>query len=76
MTKRYPDKLSLYLPVSKNNDLVGRLKALAKRLDRSVNYLIVEAIVEFLEREEKKFEEKKFAEDWRPLCDPRMRPDI
>lgn len=52
--KRYPDKLSLYLPVSKNEDLVGRLKALAKRLDRSVNYLIIEAIVQFLEREERK----------------------
>jgi len=33
---------------------VERLIKLGKKKDRSVNYLVVEAILEYLEREEKK----------------------
>jgi len=47
------DKLSIYIPIAKARQrLVERLIALGKKQDRSVNYLVVEAILEFLEREE------------------------
>jgi predicted transcriptional regulator len=49
------DKLSIYIPQEKLKDQpIQRLNKLAKSLDRSVNYLVVQAILEFLEREEKK----------------------
>jgi predicted transcriptional regulator len=51
------DKLSIYIPQDKLKDQpIQRLNKLAKSLDRSVNYLVVQAILEFLEREEKKKE--------------------
>ena len=47
--------LSVYIPkdqVEKN--LPERLQTLAKRRDRTVNYLVVKAIAQFLDREKKK----------------------
>lgn len=49
------DKLSIYIPQEKRKEKpVERLIQLAKRKDRSVNYLVVQAILEFVEREERK----------------------
>jgi len=48
-------KLSIYIPPSKMKlQPVERLIALGKKRDRSVNYLVVDAILEYLEREEGK----------------------
>jgi hypothetical protein len=48
------DKLSIYIPRSKMAlRPVERLMKLGKKLDRSVNYLVVEAILQYLGREEK-----------------------
>jgi len=53
--KRILDKLSIYVPRKKVDERpVERLMALAERRDRSVNYLVVEAILDYLKREEKK----------------------
>lgn len=47
--------LSIYIPKSKmERKPIERLERLAKKLDRSVNYLVVEAIVQYLDREEKR----------------------
>lgn len=47
------NKLSIYIPQSKmDKKLVERLIALGEKRDRSVNYLVVEAILQYLEREE------------------------
>ena len=52
--KLVTDKLSIYIPQSKMPQKpVERLMALSKKKDRSVNYLVVEAILEYLERQEK-----------------------
>lgn len=49
------DKISIYVPDSKKDQKpVERLVRLAEKEDRSVNYLVVEAILEYLRREEKK----------------------
>lgn len=49
------DKLSIYVPQDKRQyRLIERLSKLAKKRDRSVNYLVVQAIMEFVDREEKK----------------------
>jgi hypothetical protein len=52
--KRKPlDKLSIYIPRSKaKHRPVERLVELGKKRDRSVNYLVVEAILEYVDREE------------------------
>jgi predicted DNA-binding protein len=48
------DKLSIYIPQRKQGqNPVERLIELGKKRDRSVNYIVVEAILEYLEREEK-----------------------
>jgi len=53
--KRLLDKMSIYIPASKLElRPVERLVKLGKRRDRSVNYLVVEAILQFLDREERK----------------------
>jgi predicted transcriptional regulator len=53
--KQLLDKISIYVPKSKlENRPVERLIKLAETKDRSVNYLVVEAILEYLEREDKK----------------------
>jgi len=47
--------LSIYIPKSKGGHRpVERLTKIAKEKDRSVNYLIVEAILQYLDREEKR----------------------
>ena len=47
--------LSIYIPKSKlDKKPIERLDHLGKRVDRSINYLVVEAIIQYLDREEKK----------------------
>ena len=49
------NKLAIYIPQSKQAAGIGeRLRKLAKKKDRSINYLVVEAILEYLEHEEGK----------------------
>jgi len=49
------DKLSIYVPQTKQDEkLVERLLELSDKKDRSINYLAVEAILQYLKREEKK----------------------
>ena len=53
--KKLMNKLSIYVPQNKvDRRPVERLRRLAEAKDRSVNYLVVEAILEYLKREEKK----------------------
>ena len=54
-SKEVLDKLSIYIPQRKMEERpVERLIKLGGRRDRSVNYLVVEAIIEYLDREEKR----------------------
>jgi predicted transcriptional regulator len=47
--------LSIYIPKSKlDRKPIERLDHLAKKVDRSINYLVVEAILQYLDREEKR----------------------
>ena len=47
--------LSIYIPKSKlDRKPIERLERLGKKLDRSINYLVVEAIIQYLDSEEKK----------------------
>jgi len=49
------DKLSIYIPQNKQDKKpVQRLLKLGDKRDRSVNYLVVDAILEYLSREEGK----------------------
>ncbi|MCK5827104.1 hypothetical protein KAH43_01160 [Candidatus Bipolaricaulota bacterium] len=51
--KELLDKMSIYVPQGKiAKQPVERLIKLGKKRDRSVNYLVVEAILEYLNREE------------------------
>jgi predicted transcriptional regulator len=51
------DKLSVYIPQNKIAEKpVERLIKLGAKRDRSVNYLVVEALIQYLEREEAKTE--------------------
>jgi len=53
--KQVIDKLSIYIPQPKMAQKpVERLISLSEKKDRSINYLVVEAILEYLEREEGK----------------------
>jgi len=53
--KEIMDKLSIYIPQRRIDEKpVERLIQLGKRRDRSVNYLVVEAILQYLDREENK----------------------
>lgn len=48
------DKLSIYVPQGKRGkEPIERLMKMAKKQDRSVNYLVVQAIVEYVERQER-----------------------
>ena len=48
------DKRSIYIPQKKMEERpVERLVKLGEKRDRSVNYLVVNAIIEYLEREER-----------------------
>ena len=47
------DKLSIYIPQSKiEQKPVQRLMRLANKKERSINYLVVEAILEYLDKGE------------------------
>ena len=47
--------LSIYIPKSKlDRKPIERLDRLAKRVDRSINYLVVEAILQYLDREDRR----------------------
>lgn len=51
--KELLDKMSIYVPQSKiERKPVERLIKLGEKRDRSVNYLVVEAILQYLDREE------------------------
>jgi len=53
--KEVLDKLSIYIPQKKMLDKpVERLIRLGNKRERSINYLAVEAIMEYLKREERK----------------------
>jgi len=55
MPKKTLNKLSIYVPQNKvDRRPVERLIKLAKAKDRSVNYLVVDAVLDYLKREEKK----------------------
>jgi len=55
MAKKRPDILSIYIPHDKKKEKpVERLIKLGEKLDRSINYLVVEAILQYLKREEAK----------------------
>ena len=49
------DKLSIYIPQKKMAEKpVERLIKLAEKRDRSINYLVVDAVLQYLAREENK----------------------
>ena len=53
--KELTDKLSIYIPQTKlQHKPVERLVKLGEKRDRSINYLVVEAIIQYLNREEKR----------------------
>jgi len=53
--KEIMDKLSIYIPQRKMAEKpVERLMDLGEKRDRSVNYLVVEAILQYLDLEENK----------------------
>jgi hypothetical protein len=53
--KEILDKLSIYIPQKKMEEKpVERLIRLGNKKDRSINYMAVEAILEYLNREERK----------------------
>lgn len=55
MRKTILDKLSIYIPQGKLKQRpVERLMKLGEKRDRSVNYLVVQAILEYLQREEER----------------------
>lgn len=48
-------KLSIYVPQNKRKrQPLERLHQVAQQRDRSINYLVVQAIIEFVERQERK----------------------
>jgi hypothetical protein len=54
-SKEILDKLSIYIPQGKmKQQPVERLIRLGEKVDRSINYLVVNAILEYLDREETK----------------------
>ena len=53
--KEILDKLSIYIPQRKMEEKpVERLINLGDKRDRSINYLVVDAILQYLDREENK----------------------
>lgn len=51
--KEILDKLSIYIPQKKMEERpVERLINLGEKRDRSINYLVVDAILQYLEKEE------------------------
>ncbi|MCK5246069.1 hypothetical protein KAR02_04185 [Candidatus Bipolaricaulota bacterium] len=53
--KELTDKLSIYIPQRKMEEKpVERLIQLGEKRDRSINYMVVDAILQYLDREENK----------------------
>jgi len=53
LQKTILDKLSMYIPQKQQAEKpVERLMKPGEKQDRSINYLVVQAIMEYLEREE------------------------
>jgi len=53
--KEILDKISIYVPQKKMAEKpVERLIRLSEKRDRSINYLVVDAILQYLKREENK----------------------
>jgi predicted transcriptional regulator len=51
-SKRTTQTISLYVPEkAQKRQVVERLAKLGERRDRSINYMVVEAILEYLDRE-------------------------
>lgn len=49
------DRISIYVPQSKRSQKpLERINKVAKKQDRSLNYVVIQAILEYVEREEKK----------------------
>lgn len=54
------DKLSIYIPRSKQQlKPIERLQKIAEKRDRSLNYMVVQALLEYVEREEQRDGERK-----------------
>jgi predicted transcriptional regulator len=54
-SKEILDKLSIYIPQRKmEHKPVERLIQLGEKRDRSINYMVVDAIIQYLDREESK----------------------
>ena len=52
VSNRTTQTISLYVPEkAQKQKVIERLMRLGKRRDRSVNYLVVEAILQYLDRE-------------------------
>ncbi len=55
------DKLSIYIPVNKQiRQPLERLQKLARKQDRSLNHMVVQAILEYVEREERAEAREKY----------------
>ncbi len=49
------DKLSIYIPRQyRSKKPLEKLHKIARKRDRSMNYLAIQAVIEYLEREERK----------------------
>lgn len=49
------DRISIYVPQSKRGQKpLERLSKVAKKKDRSLNYVVIQAILDYVEREEQK----------------------
>lgn len=58
-TQIHLDKLSIYIPQGRREEqLIERLQKIAKKQERSVNYLIIKTMLEFIEREERNLKAK------------------
>ncbi len=54
-SKEILDKMSIYIPQRKMEEKpVERLIQLGEKRDRSINYMVVDAILQYLDREENK----------------------
>lgn len=49
------DRISIYVPQNKREHKpLERISKVAQRQDRSLNYVVIQAILEYVEREEKR----------------------
>ena len=49
------DRISIYVPQNKREQKpLERISEVARRQDRSLNYVVIQAILEYVEREEKR----------------------